>query len=196
MFPDFSPPPRPATYLQVSPTGKSSDQDDDEAVGAAELSEEEITAFEEVTTEGEIESEGEVETDGQVETEKEPEFEGGFESNLETVSLEEKASSMDLAYSEVGGWEEAEEEVGPTYPFEQIRREGVPKDRDAPHPSEARDSRDLSTQPSQRAVGSSEQAGPDASGARASRSVRAPGSILSKCLLWFVTLREGLQGIF
>ncbi|XP_077710631.1 coiled-coil domain-containing protein 40 [Canis aureus] len=155
---------------RVSPTGKSSDQDDDEAVGAAELSEEEITAFEEVTTEGEIESEGEVETDGQVETEKEPEFKGGFESNLETVSLEEKASSMDLAYSEVGGWEEAEEEVGPTYPFEQIRREGVPKDRDAPHPSEARDSRDLSTQPSQRAVGSSEQAGPDASGARASRS--------------------------
>ncbi|CAD7668358.1 unnamed protein product [Nyctereutes procyonoides] len=154
---------------RVSPTGKSSDQNDDEAVGAAELSEEEITAFEEVTTEGEIESEGEVETDGQVETEKEPEFEGGFESDLETVSLEEKASSTDLAYSEVGGWEEAEEEVGPTYPFEQIRREGVPKDRDAPHPSEARDSRDLSTQPSQQAVGSSEQAGPDASGARASR---------------------------
>ncbi|XP_027968124.1 coiled-coil domain-containing protein 40 isoform X2 [Eumetopias jubatus] len=173
---------------RASPTGKTGDQNIDEAVGAAELSEGEIEASGEVTTEGEIETEREVEIDGEVEIsgevereeefefegdEVEFEFEGEFESHVEAASPEGKVSSVDLAYSEVGAGAVPQEEAGPTYPDEHGGREGVPEDREAPRPSESRDLGDISTQPSRQIVDSSEQIGQDASRPRASRSKKS-----------------------
>ncbi|XP_045670425.1 coiled-coil domain-containing protein 40 [Ursus americanus] len=121
----------------VSPTGKTSDQNTDEAVGATEFSEEGVAASGEVITEGEIEIEGEVENDGEVESDEEVEiegdveteedfefegeevefeFEGELESEMEAASPEGNVSSIDLAYSEAGAGEVPREEVGPTDP--------------------------------------------------------------------------------
>ncbi|XP_077611342.1 coiled-coil domain-containing protein 40 [Crocuta crocuta] len=154
----------------MPPTEESSHQKSEEAVDAAELSEENIAAPGEVPAEGGTEIDGEVENVEEVEMEEDFEFEGEFESDMEGTSPEGKVSSTDLTYLYTSLEEMARDKADPTRPHEYAGREAIPEDREAPGPSEPTEAGDISTQPSQQAVGLSEQRGQDASGPQASRS--------------------------
>lgn len=175
----------------MPPTEESSHQKSEEAVDAAELSEENIAAPGEVPAEGGTEIEGEVENVEEVEMEEDFEFEGEFESDMEGTSPEGKVSSTDLTYLYTSLEEMARDKADPTRPHEYAGGEAIPEDREAPGPSETTEAGDISTRPSQQAVGLSEQRGQDASGPQASRSVSGSEVYFIKVFYRFCGCRPG-----
>lgn len=169
LYPDFF----PATWLQVSPIEKSSDQRNEETEGATEHSEGEIKNDGEVSAQGKDEDDEEVEIQGGMETEEEFEFEEELESDIEATAPEGEVTSPDLAYSDISPGEVARDEVGPTHRHERARRKTGLEDGEAPGPSKSRGVGVISTEPSQQVSGSSEQTDQE--------SVSSLRSVLHKC---------------
>lgn len=151
----------------VPPIEKSSDQKNEEAVGATEHSEGEIANDGEMEMEGEVETNEEVETEEEVEMEEDFEFEEDFESDEEGTFPHGKASATDVTSPGVSPVEVQQEGA---------RREAGLEDREAPQPSESRGASVISTEPSEQVLGSPEQTGQGASRRRVSKRGKSRGS--------------------
>ncbi|XP_029783178.1 coiled-coil domain-containing protein 40 [Suricata suricatta] len=176
---------------RMPPAEESSGQNHEEAVDAAELSEENIAAPEEVPEEGETKTDGDAGNVEELETEMEEEFEfEEFQSDWEGTLSEGKVSSTDTAFLYQGLEEVAREEA------EDVGREAGPRGGGAPGPVGSGEAGDVATAPAQGAAGLPAQTGqgasrPQTGTSETSRTGLQPGPSPPRTPL---TLRLGQEG--